>query len=123
MQQLKYYLLKRISLFYLKRHLFIYNLVLFSLFFVPPALCKHFFFFYFRFCIIVKNISLNAKMLLDMKRGNVSISVPVKHFCCNKGFSCDFDILRVRERVNSTCGSGSAFASREREITTPSDFS
>lgn len=62
-------------------------------------------------------------MLLDMKRGNVSISVPVKHFCCNKGFSCDFDILRVRERVNSTCGSGSAFASREREITTPSDFS
>lgn len=38
------YLLKRISLFYLKSHLFIYNLVLFSLFFVPPALSKHFFF-------------------------------------------------------------------------------
>lgn len=71
----------------------------------------------------MNNISLKAKMLLDMKRGNVSISVPVKHFCGNKGFSCNFDILRVRERVNSTCGSGSAFASREREITTPSDFS
>lgn len=71
----------------------------------------------------MKNISLKAKMLLDVKRGNVSISVPVKHFCCNKGFSCDFDILRVRERVNSTCGSGSTFASRKREITTPSDLS
>lgn len=37
-------------------------------------------------------------MLLDMKRRNVSISVSVKQFLRNKGFSCDFDILRVRKK-------------------------
>lgn len=45
------YWLKGISLFYLQRHLFIYNLVL-SLFFVPPAVSEVAFFFFFLLLLV-----------------------------------------------------------------------
>lgn len=117
-----FYLIKCIF-FVILKGTFLYITLDFSACLFPSLYRKLAFFFYSPFCIIVKNISLKAKMLLDMKQRNVSISVPVKQSRATKASAATLIFCVCAKKLNLTCGSGFVFLSRENgKITTHSDF-